>query len=284
MKYKVLILSAIFLTASATSFSFNSNKGQGAIIELSGTIQSTSSGSLYSSGGITPQNVRDLDERVEEEGYEAVIYEINSGGGPVVASKEIKREIESVEATTICRFRDVAASGAYLFSLGCDKIVADSATITGSIGVTSSYLEFSEAMEEYGINYVNISSGKYKEIGSQFTEADPEKKEILQEKSDKIHTQFLELVRENRNITDSEHRNISTGVVYLGSEAEEIGLVDELGGREAAKNQAENVSGKELSFKELSRQQSLDLGTFLTSFDPSNFFDLKQTPLTATLN
>lgn len=284
MKYKVFIFSIIFLTASATAFSFNSNKGQGAIIELSGTIQSTSSSSLYSSGGVTPQNVRDLNERVEKEGYDAVIYEINSGGGPVVASKEIKREIESIEATTICRFRDVAASGAYLFSLGCDKIVADSATITGSIGVTSSYLEFSEAMEEYGINYVNISSGKYKEVGSQYTKTQPEKKKILQEKSDKIHGQFLELVRENRNITETEHRDISTGVVYLGSEAQEIGLVDELGGREVAKEQAESVSGKDLTFNKLSRQQSIDLTTFLASFKPSNFLSLKQTPLTAKLN
>lgn len=284
MKYKILILSILFLTASTAAFSFNSDKGKGAIIELSGTIQSSSSGSLYSSGGITPQNVRSLNERVEKEGYDAVIYEINSGGGPVVASKEIKREIENLDATTICRFRDVSASGAYLFSLGCDKIVADSATITGSIGVTSSYLEFSEAMEEYGINYVNISSGKYKEVGSQYSETTDEKKEILQEKSDKIHTQFLELVRENRNITDSEHRNISTGVVYLGSEAKEIGLVDELGGREVAKSQAENVTGKDLTFQKLSDQQSLNIADFLASFEMSKFLNLKQAPLTATLN
>ncbi len=283
MKYRVLIFSIIFLTSSTAAFSFNTDKGKGAIIELSGTVQSSSSGGLYSTGGITPGEVRSLNEKVEKEGYDAVIYDINSGGGAVVASKEVMREIESLDATKICRFRDVAASGAYLFSLGCDMIVADSATLTGSIGVTSSYLEFSEAMNKYGVDYVNISSGEYKEVGSQYQNITPDEREILQEKSDKIHQQFLDLVKENRNITQSEHRNISTGVIYLGSEAEEIGLVDELGGREKAKEIAENVTGKDLTFSRITRQQSFDITSFLASFNPGNFLDFNQLPLTATL-
>ena len=284
MKYKVLFFSIIFLTASSAAFSFNSDKGKGAIVELSGTIQSSSSGGLYSTGGITPGEVRNLNEKIEQEGYDAVIYDINSGGGAVVASKEVLREIESLDAAKICRFRDVAASGAYLFSMGCDKIVADSATLTGSIGVTSSYLEFSEAMNKYGIDYVNISSGKYKEVGSQYQNITEDEREILQEKSDKIHSQFLDLVKENRNITQSEHRNISTGVVYLGSEAEEIGLVDELGGRQKAKNIAENITGKDLTFSQVSRQESFSITSFLASFRPGNFLDFNQLPLTATFH
>ena len=283
MKYRILFFSIIFLTASTAAFSFNTNKGQGAIIQLSGTVQSSASGGLYSTGGITPGEVRDLNDRVEKEGYDAVIYEINSGGGAVVASKEVKRELESLDATKICRFRDVAASGAYLFSLGCDRIVADSATLTGSIGVTSSYLEFSDAMEKYGIDYVNISSGEYKEVGSQYQNITEDEREILQEKSDKIHEQFLDLVRENRNISQAQHRNISTGVVYLGSEAEEIGLVDELGGRQTAKEIAENVTGKDLTFSNVAKQESLDITSFLASFNPKNLLDLDTLPLTATL-
>ena len=284
MKYRILLFSVIFLTASTAAFSFNTDKGKGAIVELSGTVQSSSSGGLYSSGGITPGEVRDLNQKIEEEGYDAVIYEINSGGGAVVASKEVMREIESLDAKKICRFRDVAASGAYLFSLGCDKIVADSASLTGSIGVKSSYLEFSEAMNRYGIDYVNISSGKYKEVGSQYQNISDEEREILQEKSDRIHSQFLELVRENRNITESAHRNISTGVIYLGSEAEEIGLVDELGGREKAKQMTENITGKDLSFSEVRQQQSFDITSFLASFHPGNFLDFNNLPLMATMN
>lgn len=281
MKTRTIFTLLVLFTASTTAFSFNSNQGRAAVVQLSGTVQSSSSGGLYSSGGITPGEVRDLNDKVEKENYDVVIYEINSGGGAVVASKEVKREIESLEIPTVCRFRDVAASGAYLFSLGCDRIVADSATLTGSIGVRSSYLEFSEAMNRYGVDYVNISSGKYKELGSQFQNISEEEREILQEKSSMIHQQFLEMVRSNRNITDSEHRPISTGVIYLGSEAKEIGLVDELGGRETARKTAENITGKDLTLRQVSKEQSFSFTSLLASFNPGNFLEFSNLPLVA---
>ncbi|MFB6116739.1 MAG: signal peptide peptidase SppA [Candidatus Nanosalina sp.] len=281
MKTRLLFIILIVFTASATSFSFGSDHGRAAVVQLSGTIQPSSSRGLYSSGGITPEKVREINDKIRRENYEAVIYEINSGGGAVVASKEVKREIESLDIPKVCRFRDIAASGAYLFSLGCDRIVADSATITGSIGVKSSYLEFSEAMNRYGVDYVNISSGRYKELGSQFQNISDEEREILQEKSDMIHEQFLEMVKSERNITDSEHRPIRTGVIYLGSEAKKIGLVDRLGGRGTAKKVAENMTGKELSLNQVSMEQSFSFSSLLASFKPGNLLRFSGLPLVA---
>ena len=281
MKTKFLTVLIVLFISTATGFSFETDQGDVALVQLSGTITPSSSGGLYSTGGITPGQVRDLNDKVEDGDYEAVIYEINSGGGAVVASKEVMRDIDSLDVPKVCRFRDVAASGAYLFSLGCDRIVADSSTLTGSIGVKSSYLEFTEAMDKYGVDYVNISSGKYKELGTPFQNISAQEREILQEKSNKIHEQFLDLVRSERNISESEHIPISTGTVYLGSTAKEIGLVDDLGGREKAIQVAENMTGRQLEVEKVSRETSFNIGSLVASLKSSLMPQVSNLPLVA---
>jgi protease-4 len=280
-----LSVSILFFAASATAFSFNLDQGKGAMVSLSGTVQPSSSGSIYSTGGITPQHVRDMNEKVREGNYDAVVYEINSGGGTVVASKEVMRAIDDMDIPTVCRFRDISASGAYLFAMGCDKIVADSATLTGSIGVKSSYLEYSGLLERYGVEYVNISSGKHKDISSPYQNATEREKEILQEKADKIHRQFLELVQDNRNVSEEEMERIETGNIFLGSEAEELGLVDRLGGRETAFTVAENMtSKKEIKFSKVESQQSFNFLSMLSANSfVENLLNLKEVPLKATV-
>lgn len=248
MKKYLLFFTIVLLTiGSAAAFLNFDSTGKTAIIQLNGQITSSSSSSAFSTGGITPRAVQNLNQRAEQQGASAIIYEWNSGGGAVVASKEIMRTIDSIEKPTVCRFRDIAASGAYLASLGCDRIVADSASLTGSIGVTSSYMEFSETLDKLGIKYVNISSGEYKEIGSQYQNASEEDISKLKQTTDKVHQEFTELVKKNRNLTQQQTENVSTGELFLGSQAEENGLVDKLGGREVAITEAENLSGKELS-------------------------------------
>jgi protease-4 len=284
MKKILIAVLLVFMAASATAFSFDSFKTQekAAVVQLSGSISTGSSSSVFSTGGISPAEVRNINERVEDEGYEAVIYEINSGGGTVVASKEVMREIESADFETVCRFRDVAASGAYLFSLGCDRIVADSASLTGSVGVRSSFLEFSEAMEDYGVEYINITSGKYKEVGSQYMNASQTDKSILKEKSEKIHEQFLTLVEEKRNISSEDMEEIETGEILLGEEARELGMVDSLGGRETAKNVTEELTGEDLKFEELGRKEDFSLFSLLTmDVSLGDFFAESAAPITA---
>lgn len=257
MKKASVILAVLLFLSTATAFSFGTQKA--AYVDLSGTISTSGSGGAFSSAGITPEEVRNLNDKVEQEAYNAVIYEINSGGGTVVASKEIMREIDSMEVPTVCRFRDVAASGAYLFSLGCDEVVADSASTTGSIGVRSSYLQFSEALENYGIEYVNISSGEFKAAGSPYMNASEEEKQMMQEQASQIHEQFLELVKEKRNLTQEEVNEVGDGRIILGEEAHEKGLVDHLGGRSKAEEVAQNMTGKDLSFEKVQTTQSFSL-------------------------
>lgn len=258
LKLKVLAGLFVLFTASAATISlgglFQDSSGEAALVKLSGTITPTSSG--FGTSGITPEQVRDLNQRVREGSYDAVIYEINSGGGSVVASKEVKRSIESMDVPTVCRFRDISASGAYMIAMGCDEIVADSATITGSVGVTSSYMEYSEALDNLGVDYVNISAGKYKEAGSSYVNATEEDKEILENMAVNIQDEFIEMVDNNRNLSQQDIEEIETAKIFLGEEAKDLNMVDTLGGRAEAVETTETLSGKDIQLRELQTRQS----------------------------
>jgi protease-4 len=264
---KALLLTLFLLTAaSAAGFSFNFDSGsRAAVIDLSGTITPSQSSGLASSTGITPDTVRSLNDKAVNQGADAIIYEINSGGGAVVSSKEIYRSIEDVSVPTVCRMRDVAASGAYLMTLGCDEIVADSATLTGSIGVKSSYLQYTGLMEDLGVEYVNISAGSMKEVGSPYTNISEEDKQLLQEKVDIIQENFLNTVERERNLTTQQMENVNSGAPFLGVEAKKLDLVDTLGGRDTAVETAENLTDSEVNTFIVERDTGFNFLSLLTS-------------------
>ncbi|MFB6144277.1 MAG: S49 family peptidase [Candidatus Nanohaloarchaea archaeon] len=269
-KQTLFAVLVIVYAASAAGFLGDQQKGSAAIIPLDGTIKPAASG--FQSDSITPGSLRALVERTGN--ADAVIFEWNSGGGAVVASKEIKRIIEDIKVPTVCRFRDVAASGAYLASLGCDRIVADSASITGSIGVKSSYLEFSGLLNRLGIEYVNVSSGKFKERNSRFQNASKADIAALKNMTGKIHRQFLSEVRQERNLSRTTMEKIDSGSILLGSEAEKLGLVDRLGGRDTAVKIAENLTGKQLSAFKVESPTGFNFLSMLTgSVSLQSFFD-----------
>lgn len=258
------------------------DEGEAAVIQLAGPISSTPSSGLGSVQGITPGQVRNLNERALDDDPDAIIYEINSGGGAVVASKDVRREMEKVDVPTVCRFQDISASGGYLAALGCDSIVADSGSLTGSIGVTSSYFQVSGLLDRLGVEYVNISSGEFKEIGSPYSNLTEEEERKLQEKANMIHDEFVESVDENRNLTDEQLEVVRTGEPFLGSEAEELGLVDDLGGRDTAVENAEQLTGKNLTIREVSRPSGFNIASLLIGdVGLGNMFS-SSPPLTAT--
>jgi protease-4 len=256
----VTVLISAFAATGGDNFT---GQQKAAIIPLDGAITSTSDS--FNPQTITPSRVRELNSKAQNKGASVVIYEWNSGGGAVVASKEVRREIESLEMTTVCRFRDVAASGAYLASLGCDRIVADSASITGSIGVKSSYLEFSELMDELGVEYVNITSGSLKDAGSPYKNITAQERQILQEKTDIIHEEFVSDVENERNLTQSQVEEVRTGEIFLGTQAKELGLVDTLGGRQTAVREAENITGTDLRTETINIEPEFSLLSLLNA-------------------
>lgn len=265
-KLILLLIAAVGVSVFISSvFVFPERKAQAAVVPVYGVI---SPGSSHAS----PSYVQDSIKQAKKEGADAFLFQVNSPGGTVVASREIARMIEDVESPTVCQMKDLAASGAYWISSACDEIVADRLSVTGGIGVSASYLEFSEYLKEEGIDYVRLVKGEYKDTGSPYRNLTEEEREFLMDSLQKVYEGFVEAVARNRGMNVSEVRNISTGRTYLGGKARELGLVDHLGGRETVKKILEDRTGKDVEFKRYKEKISL---TDLLGLEKKNEMETK---------
>ena len=210
----------------------------------------------------------------KDNSIKAIILDINSPGGTVVASKEIADAVGKTKKPVVALIREVGASGAYWVASASDKIVADPLSMTGSIGVSGSYLEFSDLMDEYGITYQEFKGGTFKEVGSPYKSLSENEKAMMQSKIDKIYLYFVGSVMINRNIINKElAKRISTGEVFLGLEAKNYNLIDEFGNRDIAVEIAKglaNISSAEL-VKFETEVSFIDL---IGRLSPSWFFQL----------
>ncbi len=216
-----------------------------AVISINGPISiEESGGSLLSPETGTGSNtIAELIKKAEKAPeVKAIIFEINSPGGTVVASEEMANAVKSAKKPTVALMREVAASGGYWVASACDKIVADPATITGSIGVTGSYLQYSGLMEKYGITYERLVSGQYKDTASPYKELTPAERDMMMKKINSINSLFINAISQNRNLNKSYVSSLATGEIFLGTEAKELGLVDYLGGAGEAKAVAEQLA------------------------------------------
>jgi protease-4 len=160
-----------------------------------------------------------------------------------VASREISMAVKSMEKPTVCWMGDLAASGAYWIASACDTIVADPLTLTGSIGVTASYLQFAGTLEKYGVTYERFVSGEEKDSGSPFRNATEEERRSMDRLVNETFRYFLDDIVKNRGLDSEAVETIRGGGLFLGKDALEIGLVDELGTWQDAKEISKNMTG-----------------------------------------
>lgn len=214
--------------------------------------------------------IEKIEKAEKSNDIKAIILSINSPGGTVVASSNVADAVKSAEKPVVAYIQELGASGAYWIASASDSIVAEPLSITGSIGVISSYLEFSQLFEKYGVSYQRLVSGPYKDIGSPFKELTQEERDLLQNKIDIIHDEFISQVSQNRNIPESSVRELATGLFYLGKEAQQLKLVDELGNFEVARKKAEQLAGIEnsniIKYEEKGKFGILDLITKTFAF------------------
>lgn len=226
----IVFIISLLIPTGGTDLNLMEEKSKAALIKIRGQI-SNSEGPFFQDK-VTPQKIRKLTEKAMDKSPDAIIFSINSPGGSVVASKDIKRIIEDLDVPTYCQYRDIATSGAFWLSMGCDKIVSDSLSLTAGVGATSSYLEFSGLLNKLGIEYVNLTTGKFKEIGSPFRNITESERKLVEEKLNKVKEAFLDEIAEERNLSHINLSEISQGQTLLGEEAKKMGLVDHLGGRD----------------------------------------------------
>lgn len=172
------------------------------------------------------------DQRVQ-----AVVLRVDSPGGSVVASSEIHDELLKLKAAgkpLVVSMGGVAASGGYYISAPADRIYANADTLTGSLGVILSTLNYAEAFERLGLESYVYKSGDLKDIGSPTRPPTAEEAAVFQAIVDEAYEGFVRVIVEGRGLPEADVREIADGRVYTGSQALNLGLVDELGNLDAA--------------------------------------------------
>ncbi|OGN96659.1 MAG: hypothetical protein A2Z77_01335 [Chloroflexi bacterium RBG_13_51_36] len=239
------------------------------VIPLTGTI-TTGDYSSLSSSTITPGLMRYYLSKVKKDkSVKAIVLRVESPGGEIEPCQEILLEIERIKETMpiVVSMGGTAASGGYYISTQADKIVALPTTQTGSIGVISAIINIEELLEKLGIRIEVFKGGKYKDMYRGFTEMTPEEQEIMQGMIDEYYEQFVDVVSEGRGLSKEEVRNLATGQLYSGTEAKELGLVDELGDLQTAIDLATELAGLESGTVEYYQPPRLTLWSLLGLVD-----------------
>lgn len=237
----VSMLGAYFITEQDRELAFGNKV---ALINIHGTISISSDSSMFGEKRATPENFKKALKQAEDDrSVKAILLDINSPGGSVVASGEIADAIKKSKKPTVAWLGEIAASGGYYVASAADYVVADRATITGSIGVISMFPEYSKLMEKIGINVSVIKAGKYKDFSTGYRPMTEEEKKMFESVVYEIYEQFTNEVAENRNLSREYVSSIAEGRVYTAKKAKELRLVDEVGNRDFALKKAAELGG-----------------------------------------
>jgi protease IV len=212
-----------------------------AVIPMDGAI----AGSGSAAGGIiTPEEFLDKLNRAEDDSdVKAIVLRVNSPGGTVAASEEISMYVKAAKKPVVVSVGDVDASGAYMVSSQADSIIALPGSAVGSIGVITEIPNVNGLLEKLGIKFVTITAGEYKGAGSPFEALTATETALIQTSVDEVYGQFIDIVAEGRKMERSEVASLATGWAWNGSQAKELGLVDELGTYEDALKAAAKLGG-----------------------------------------
>lgn len=178
----------------------------------------------------------------------AVVLRVNSPGGSVVASEKIRHELDRLSEVKplIASYGDYAASGGYWISNGADRIYSDASTLTGSIGVFGMVPDLSKLYKEtLHVGVQSVSSNKHSDMFNLSRPFTKEENAYMQRSIESIYARFIALVADGRGMTAAQVDEIAQGRVWTGSDALEIGLVDEIGGLKEAIRYAGICGGDE---------------------------------------
>ena len=178
----------------------------------------------------------------------AIVLRVNSGGGSALASEVIWREIDLAvkEKPVVASFGNVAASGGYYIACAASKIMAEPTTITGSIGVWAAIPNLKGLMNnKLGITFDNAKTNANADFISLMKPLTPYQRAVLQTDVDYIYELFSERVATGRDMTVEDVDKIGQGRIWSGTDALKLGLVDTLGGLDAAIGLAANLADLE---------------------------------------
>jgi protease-4 len=190
-----------------------------AVIELAGVIEDA--------GDV----LKALYEEARDKDTKAIVLRVDTPGGAVAPSEEIFSAVKKLKAEKpiVVSMGSLAASGGLYSSVSASKIFCQPGTQTGSIGVILQIPNFTTVADKVGVHMVTIKSGALKDAGNQFRPMTEEERKFLEDVASRVHKNFVQAVAEGRNLPIEKVKSFADGRVLLGSEAKELGLVDDFG-------------------------------------------------------
>ena len=211
-----------------------------AVVNVEGTIIDGENDEENAGGDTIARILRKVHD---DNSVKAVVLRVNSPGGSAFASEIIRQETENLQKIgkpVIVSMGAMAASGGYWISSTADYIIADANTITGSIGIFAMFPTFENSIKKIGVNADGVSTTELANT-SAFSPLAKPVQDIYQTEIEHGYDRFLEIVSKGRQISKTQVDKLAQGQVWLGSDAFQNGLVDEIGSFNEAINKAEQL-------------------------------------------
>lgn len=204
---------------------------------------------------------RELRKLRQDDSVKAIVLRVNSPGGSASAAETIQREIRLIKKVkpVIVSMGSYAASGGYWIAAYGDRIFAEPTTITGSIGVFGIQFDVKKLANDFGLTFDSVKTGKFADAITITRPKTEEELAVFQRMVDWIYGEFVDKVAEGRKLKRTVVEEIAQGRVWSGTEAVKLGLVDEIGGLDAAVALAANKAGLGSNYRltEYPRQKEL---------------------------
>ena len=213
-----------------------------AVIHINGEItMQRSPGSLLSPGSPNAEDIANAIEKADKKSnVKAILLDIDSPGGSVIGSRLIRHAMDKSDKPIVSYLGEMAASGGYYIASGSDYIVSDPNTLTGSIGVITMFVDASDLLAKLGINVTAVTTGEHKTMGAFFKKFNDSDKAIIESIINETYKEFISVVEEGRGsrLNRKAFLSIADGRVLSGRQAKAIGMVDKLGYKEDALEEA----------------------------------------------
>lgn len=221
-------------------------------IEVTGVISFAGRQSMfYTEEGMASQLLKQIEEAEKDPHVIGILLLVDSPGGGVTASDVIYERLLRFKAAgdsprkVVALMRDLAASGGYYVSAAADKIVAHRTTITGSIGVLISAINFKGLGDKLGVRDVTIKSGANKDLLNPLREPTTSETNILQATVNDLYDRFVSVVARSRGLEEAKVRELADGRIYTATQALELELIDEIGYEQDALDLMKKLTGVE---------------------------------------
>lgn len=205
-------------------------------------------GDGFGGGGTTSgQGLLKALARVRTDNCKAILLQLNTPGGTASGAQEVHDELVRLKqekgVKIVADMGDLAASGGYYIAAAADEIVANPATLTGSIGVIMHTTNWQGLMGKLGVSNGAIKSAPMKDIGSPDRPMTAAERQVLQALIDDTYAQFLEAVSSGRKIPLDKLRPLADGRIFTGRQAIAVHLVDKLGNMHVAEEETRRLAG-----------------------------------------